>query len=553
VSLTPLNRRVITFYSYKGGVGRTMALANVAYRLANTHGLRVIAVDWDLEAPGLHRFFGIPPEVAARTNGILDYFLAWREAVERDDPEPPPEVRDVASWIIPVEDKDHKPKFGAVSLLLAGRQDKTYDERLARFDWRDFYADAAGAVAVEKLRKTLIDSADVVLIDSRTGLTDPGGICTIQMPDGVVLMTAPNEQSLEGIEGVARTIVKAHGEERAERPDRIKVWLAVARAPSNEEKYLAEEWFKKHEPWFEKGLAAVLWVKEDHPAGIRSLEIPHAARWGFGETVLRADVRPTDSLVVDYDRLTGTLLRWLRGEPPLADLRLPHEAVPLDVPPHNIAALSVQTAKAEERGDRLGLGIALVDLALEFDTAGKTPEAIRNLDQAVGIFLALGARTRQMYALGMLGSILLSVERFDESEQALNKSLEMARELRDQRAEALALGNLAGVRHFKGANEEAIRLFDQALTLGEPFAARLPFSMWRIYRAAVLHGSGRKQEGVEILRELTSAAHKKADRKTETRAIKMLLDLTTAAPLPDADALRARLAELNASTPGSKS
>src|SRR5215468_7238933 len=49
VSMTPPDRRVITFYSYKGGVGRTMALANVAYRLANTHGLKVIAVDWDLE------------------------------------------------------------------------------------------------------------------------------------------------------------------------------------------------------------------------------------------------------------------------------------------------------------------------------------------------------------------------------------------------------------------------------------------------------------------------------------------------------------------------
>lgn len=47
---------VITFYSYKGGTGRTMALANVAWILA-ANGHRVLAVDWDLEAPGLHRFF----------------------------------------------------------------------------------------------------------------------------------------------------------------------------------------------------------------------------------------------------------------------------------------------------------------------------------------------------------------------------------------------------------------------------------------------------------------------------------------------------------------
>src|SRR5258708_19414975 len=47
--------RIITFYSYKGGTGRTMALANVAWILA-ANGHKVLAVDWDLEGPGLHRF-----------------------------------------------------------------------------------------------------------------------------------------------------------------------------------------------------------------------------------------------------------------------------------------------------------------------------------------------------------------------------------------------------------------------------------------------------------------------------------------------------------------
>jgi WD40 repeat protein len=62
--------QIITFYSYKGGTGRSMALANVATLLANRpepedkgersqtedRG-RVLMVDWDLEAPGLHRYF----------------------------------------------------------------------------------------------------------------------------------------------------------------------------------------------------------------------------------------------------------------------------------------------------------------------------------------------------------------------------------------------------------------------------------------------------------------------------------------------------------------
>ncbi|HCU92521.1 MAG TPA: hypothetical protein DHU96_07160, partial [Actinobacteria bacterium] len=52
----PCDGQVVTFYSFKGGTGRTMALANVAWILA-ANGKRVLAADWDLESPGLHRFF----------------------------------------------------------------------------------------------------------------------------------------------------------------------------------------------------------------------------------------------------------------------------------------------------------------------------------------------------------------------------------------------------------------------------------------------------------------------------------------------------------------
>ena len=48
--------QIITFYSYKGGVGRSMALANVA-TLLSKWGKRVLMIDWDLEAPGLENFF----------------------------------------------------------------------------------------------------------------------------------------------------------------------------------------------------------------------------------------------------------------------------------------------------------------------------------------------------------------------------------------------------------------------------------------------------------------------------------------------------------------
>jgi len=45
----------VTFYSFKGGVGRTLALANIGLELART-GRRVLLVDFDLESPGIDTF-----------------------------------------------------------------------------------------------------------------------------------------------------------------------------------------------------------------------------------------------------------------------------------------------------------------------------------------------------------------------------------------------------------------------------------------------------------------------------------------------------------------
>src|SRR5712691_6802777 len=66
---------IITFYSYKGGTGRSMALANFAWIVAAS-GKRVLAIDWDLEAPGLHRYFRpflADPDLF-ETDGLIDMF-----------------------------------------------------------------------------------------------------------------------------------------------------------------------------------------------------------------------------------------------------------------------------------------------------------------------------------------------------------------------------------------------------------------------------------------------------------------------------------------------
>src|ERR1041385_6770285 len=70
---------ICTFYSYKGGVGRSMALANIALLLAR-RGKRVLAVDWDLEAPGLNYYFAsLEKQEPTQKGGLIAFLESIKE------------------------------------------------------------------------------------------------------------------------------------------------------------------------------------------------------------------------------------------------------------------------------------------------------------------------------------------------------------------------------------------------------------------------------------------------------------------------------------------
>lgn len=69
----------VSFYSYKGGVGRSTVLANLACRQA-MQGRKVLIIDLDLERPGQHSsglFKGNPTNDSAIKGGFIDLCEAW--------------------------------------------------------------------------------------------------------------------------------------------------------------------------------------------------------------------------------------------------------------------------------------------------------------------------------------------------------------------------------------------------------------------------------------------------------------------------------------------
>jgi tetratricopeptide (TPR) repeat protein len=171
-----------------------MAMVNVAMELV-TQGSSVLMVDFDLEAPGLDTFG--KRDARDPSKGVVDFIDSYLTTGA---------VPDVREYVY-----ESKPSSGAPGRLLvmpSGAQDGAYDVRFRSIDWKYLYDHQDGFLLFEDLkeqwRQTL--KVDYVLVDSRTGHTDVGGICTRQLPDAVVLFFFPNEQNRRGLAAVVDQI-----------------------------------------------------------------------------------------------------------------------------------------------------------------------------------------------------------------------------------------------------------------------------------------------------------------------------------------------------------
>ena len=185
----------ITFYSYKGGVGRSLALANIATSLA-MKGRKVFLLDFDLEAPGLDIIMSQNSSKVCG-EGIVEYIAEYYK-----NGTPPDSLSKYTNEI------KIQHSLGSIRLMPSGKKDRAYQEGLCRLNWNDLYRKNNGFYFIENLKAQIVKeySPDYVLIDSRTGLTDIGGVCTVHLPDMVVLLFSLNQQNIDGIKYVKNYI-----------------------------------------------------------------------------------------------------------------------------------------------------------------------------------------------------------------------------------------------------------------------------------------------------------------------------------------------------------
>lgn len=193
--------KTITFYSYKGGVGRSLALSNIAKRLSE-FGKKVCLIDFDIEAPGLHHKFKQNLDPTSIKNGLVDYIYDYSEMGKI-----PTTISEYVTKIS-FENKNNSP----IDLIAAGNvYTNEYWKKLSSIDWvKLFYKEDSQGVAFfidlkEKIKKEL--KPDFLLIDSRTGITEVSGITMSILADEIVLLAARNDENIEGIKQVTKTLV----------------------------------------------------------------------------------------------------------------------------------------------------------------------------------------------------------------------------------------------------------------------------------------------------------------------------------------------------------
>jgi len=292
---------ITTFYSYKGGVGRSMALANIAVLLAS-RGLRVLVVDWDLEAPGLERFFSyfrIHPSSA----GLLELLRTSETSG----------TCDALSNLSRVEGKLEERSF-TFSLLPSGREtDADYVSKLESFDWETFFARGGGAV-IETMREQWLGAFDITLIDSRTGLSDAGGVCTIQLPDIVVALFTANYQSLYGVRDIIRLAIDARARLAYDRMQ-LSVLPLLARFSSGTEFVESQEWIGRTAKTLSEFYADWLptWLKPIQV--VEALKIPQVDYFGFGEklAVVEHGISDPQGMGYVYDKVAQLLMSGLQN------------------------------------------------------------------------------------------------------------------------------------------------------------------------------------------------------------------------------------------------
>lgn len=199
---------IVTFYSYKGGMGRTTTMVSYAMDLAIHNNKRVVVIDCDLEAPGYLNFFDLSANKELRQgkkNGLVELISDLK--VLNDEGK---EKLELSDYIVNVGDSTKEPALNNIWLIPAGNLNMNYVGEGEEINLRDYLEGLSKInlsnvnevvgnfkILIEKIKKSI--NPDIILLDSRTGFNDIFGTAAFYLSSCVVGFFGFSRQTQPGL------------------------------------------------------------------------------------------------------------------------------------------------------------------------------------------------------------------------------------------------------------------------------------------------------------------------------------------------------------------
>ncbi|WP_051203238.1 KGGVGR-motif variant AAA ATPase [Hugenholtzia roseola] len=232
----------VSFYSYKGGVGRTQLLVNAASYLCFYKHKKILMLEWDLEAPGLHYYFGKKNTDIAQ-EGLIEILEKYMSLAHRGSKLQKEELPFFTEQNIVKDLIVSKNGQGKVDLIpCANYSQEGFNQKINDFDWKEFTEMRDGNVFIDFLKTKLKEfKYDYVFIDSRTGIADYSGLCNILLPDVNVIVIAPTYQNFEGSLKIAKAISEhPYLKEGNRKPFILPILSRIDNSAENYEKWIED-------------------------------------------------------------------------------------------------------------------------------------------------------------------------------------------------------------------------------------------------------------------------------------------------------------------------
>lgn len=498
----------VGFYSFKGGIGRTMSMANVACILAG-RGRRVLCIDLDLEAPGLTYLAVKEQRAISRTPGFVDLIYDLLEmgskAPVADSSKPLAFLEYTHQLPIP----RHARLFpgGELRIMPAGRMDDKYEDRLHAVNLGQLYRKGRGKPILVHIRNVIATSGrfDYVLIDSRTGFSDESGVCVRDLADYLVVLLGLNRQNVagtvrflkrlklqsvnpKGVEFVASPIPLGEDKLRAQR-------VRVAQTE------LRKAWGKPSE----------LKVFIPYHPRLALDEEPFIFRWSGTElyrayAALEADIRGfAGDTAADWFEKAQELLLEGRHQPALAALEQLHQ---LD---SELARMLLDQISQDNLGnDKFTPYLKMLHSAYSDDPdvmltygrhlaeTGRAGDAVKLVERARNRFAKAREKKESARADFILGGILADMGYSKRSEACLTRSLLFNRRAKDKDGIAGNLRKLGELRLKTGPIAAGLRNLQEAADLLDSISSPKGAGLVRRALGIYYQQTGRYDEALAV-------------------------------------------------------